>query len=135
DEHARLLSTEMGKPITEALGEVRKCAATCDYYAEHAADFLAPTPVETEASASYAAYEAIGVVLAVMPWNFPYWQVIRFAAPTLTVGNAGLLKHAANVTGSALSLQSLFERAGYPSGLFRSLVVGHDTVGALIADD
>jgi len=133
--HAELISREMGKPVTEALAEVRKCAVTCDYYADHAAEFLAPQPVETEASASFVAYEPLGVVLAVMPWNFPYWQVIRFAAPTLAAGNGGLLKHASNVTGSAVALESLFQRAGFPEGLFQTLVLtDHGMVDEIIAD-
>lgn len=135
DRHARLISTEMGKPVTEARAEVLKCALTCDYYADHLADFLAPTAVATEAVRSFVAYEPIGLVLAVMPWNFPYWQVIRFAAPTLAAGNGGLLKHASNVTGCALALQDLFERAGFPTGLFQTLVLAdHDLVGELIGD-
>jgi succinate-semialdehyde dehydrogenase/glutarate-semialdehyde dehydrogenase len=135
EEHAALISREMGKPVTEALAEVRKCALTCEYYADHAAEFLAPQPVDTEASASFVAYEPLGVVLAVMPWNFPYWQVIRFAAPTLAAGNGGLLKHASNVTGSALAIESLIRRAGFPDGLFRTLVLaGHGVVDEVIAD-
>ncbi|KRE25759.1 NAD-dependent succinate-semialdehyde dehydrogenase [Agromyces sp. Soil535] len=133
--HAELISREMGKPVTEALAEVRKCAVTCDYYADRAAEFLAQQPVETEASASFVAYEPLGVVLAVMPWNFPYWQVIRFAAPTLAAGNGGLLKHASNVTGSAIALESLFQRAGFPEGLFQTLVLtDHGMVDEIIAD-
>jgi succinate-semialdehyde dehydrogenase / glutarate-semialdehyde dehydrogenase len=135
EEHARLISREMGKPITEALAEVRKCALTCDYYADHAEDFLAAQPVETEASRSFVAYEPLGIVLAVMPWNFPFWQVVRFAAPTLTAGNGGLLKHASNVTGSALAIESLVRRAGYPEGLFQTLVLTeHAMVDEIIAD-
>jgi succinate-semialdehyde dehydrogenase/glutarate-semialdehyde dehydrogenase len=135
DEHAQLISAEMGKPITEARNEVLKCAVTCDYYAEHAEEFLSPKPVATEAVSSYVAYEPLGVVLAVMPWNFPYWQVIRFAAPTLTSGNGGLLKHASNVTGSAIALESLFLRAGYPEGLFQTLVLAdHRVVNQIVAD-
>jgi succinate-semialdehyde dehydrogenase / glutarate-semialdehyde dehydrogenase len=134
-EHAELISREMGKPVAEALAEVRKCAVTCDFYADRAAEFLAPQPVETEASASFVAYEPLGVVLAVMPWNFPYWQVIRFAAPTLAAGNGGLLKHASNVTGSAVALESLFLRAGFPTGLFKTLVLtDHGMVDEIIAD-
>lgn len=133
--HAALISTEMGKPITEARAEVLKCALTCDFYADHAEEYLAPKPVKTEAINSFVAYEPLGVVLAVMPWNFPYWQVIRFAAPTLTAGNGGLLKHASNVTGSALAIQDLFERAGYPTNLFRTLVLAeHSMVNDIIAD-
>ena len=136
EDHARLISLEMGKPITEARAEVLKCAVTCDYYADHAAEFLANKEVKTEAVTSFVAYEPIGVVLAVMPWNFPYWQVIRFAAPALTSGNGGLLKHASNVTGAALAIESIFERAGYPTGLFRTLVLTkHSMVNDIIADD
>lgn len=135
DEHAKLISQEMGKPITQARAEVLKCANTCDYYADHAEAFLAPEPIATEAAQSYVSYEPLGVVLAVMPWNFPYWQVIRFAAPTLTAGNGGLLKHASNVTGAALAIESLFERAGFPSGLFRTLLIDdHAMVNEIIAD-
>ena len=135
EDHALMISREMGKPITEARGEVLKCAVTCDYYADHAEEFLAPKEVKTEAVSSFVAYEPIGVVLAVMPWNFPYWQVIRFAAPALTSGNGGLLKHASNVTGSALALHSIFERAGYPKDLFQTLVLSeHSMVSTIIED-
>lgn len=136
EDHARMISLEMGKPITEARAEVLKCALTCDYYADNAAAFLANKEVKTEAVTSFVAYEPIGVVLAVMPWNFPYWQVIRFAAPALTSGNGGLLKHASNVTGAAKAIESIFERAGYPTGLFRTLVLTkHSMVGDIIADN
>jgi len=135
EEHARLISREMGKPVTEALAEVRKCALTCDYYADHVEEFLADQPVHTEASASYVTYEPLGVVLAVMPWNFPYWQVIRFAAPTLAAGNGGLLKHASNVTGCALAIADVIRRAGFPDGLFQTLVLtGHGQVDEIVAD-
>lgn len=135
DEHALLISTEMGKPITEARAEVLKCATTCDYYADNAEAFLAHEPIATEAVSSYLSYEPLGVVLAVMPWNFPYWQVIRFAAPTLTAGNGGLLKHASNVTGAALAIERVFDQAGYPKGLFRTLVLAeHSIVNEIIAD-
>ncbi|MBN9201437.1 MAG: NAD-dependent succinate-semialdehyde dehydrogenase [Microbacterium chocolatum] len=133
--HATLISREMGKPVTEALAEVRKCALTCDYYADHVEEFLADQPVQTEASASYVTYEPLGVVLAVMPWNFPYWQVIRFAAPTLAAGNGGLLKHASNVTGCALAIADVIRRAGFPDALFQTLVLtGHGQVDEIIAD-
>lgn len=132
--HARLISLEMGKPISEATAEVNKCALTCDFYADHLEEFLAPVPVATEASSSFVAHEPLGVVLAVMPWNFPFWQVIRFAAPTLGAGNGGLLKHASNVTGCAIAIQSLIERAGFPTDLFQTLVVGHRAIGEIIAD-
>ncbi|GAB3616133.1 NAD-dependent succinate-semialdehyde dehydrogenase [Okibacterium endophyticum] len=133
--HARLISVEMGKPIAESRSEVLKCALTCDYYADHAEEFLADKPVATEAAISYVAYEPIGLVLAVMPWNFPYWQVVRFAAPALASGNGALLKHASNVTGCSLALQDLFERAGFPERLFTALVLAdHNLVGEIIAD-
>ena len=133
--HAALISNEMGKPITEARGEVLKCALTCDYYADHVEEFLAPKTVKTEAKKSYVSYEPLGVIFAVMPWNFPYWQVIRFAAPTLAAGNAGLLKHASNVTGSAVAIHSAIERAGFPKGLFTTLVVSdHSAVNRIVED-
>lgn len=133
--HARRMSLEMGKPIVEARGEVLKCATACDYYADHVAEILASRPVKTEAVESFVAYEPIGVVLAIMPWNFPFWQVIRFAAPALAAGNGGLLKHASNVTGSALAIQDLIERAGFPVGLFTTLVTeNYEQVYQVIAD-
>lgn len=135
EQHAALISREMGKPITEARGEVLKCALTCDYYADHAEEFLSPKTVQTEAVRSFVAYEPLGVVLAVMPWNFPYWQVVRFAAPALLAGNGGLLKHASNVTGSSLAIESLFERAGFPKHLLTALVLTeHALVNDIIAD-
>lgn len=133
--HAHIISTEMGKPIVEARAEVLKCATTCDYYADNASEFLSPREVKTEAARSFVAYEPLGVVLAVMPWNFPYWQVLRFAAPTLTAGNAGMLKHATNVTGAALAIEDLFRRAGYPEGLFTTIVLAdHSVIADIIAD-
>lgn len=133
--HARRMSLEMGKPIVEARGEVIKCATACEYYADHVAEILAPRPVKTEAVESFVTYEPIGVVLAIMPWNFPFWQVIRFAAPALAAGNGGLLKHASNVTGSALAIQDLIERAGFPVGLFTTLVTeNYEQVYQVIAD-
>lgn len=135
EEHATLMSNEMGKPISEARAEVLKCAMTCDFYADNAEAFLSPKPVATEAVTSFVAYEPIGLVFAVMPWNFPYWQVIRFAAPTLAAGNGGLLKHATNVTGSAIAIADLFERAGFPRHLLTTLVLAdHGAVGEIIAD-
>ncbi len=134
--HATLISKEMGKPITEARGEVLKCALACDYYADHLVEFLTPKPVKTEAVNSYVAYEPLGVIFAVMPWNFPYWQVIRFAAPTLAAGNGGMLKHASNVTGSAIAIQHAIEKAGFPKGLFTSLVVAdHSMVNQIVEDN
>ena len=112
DALARLMALEMGKPVAQGRAEAEKCAATCDYYAEHAARLLAPEPAPTEARASYVAFEPLGPVLAVMPWNFPLWQVMRFAAPALMAGNTGLLKHASNVPQTALYLEEVFRRAG-----------------------
>lgn len=136
EQHATLISREMGKPITEARGEVLKCALACDYYADNLVEFLTAKPVKTEAVNSYVAYEPLGVIFAVMPWNFPYWQVIRFAAPTLAAGNGGMLKHASNVTGSAIAIQHAIEKAGFPKGLFTSLVVAdHSMVNRIVEDD
>ena len=119
----RLVSEEMGKPLKQAAAEVEKCAWACDYYAEHAAAMLATKTVQTDAQKSFVSYRPLGVVLAVMPWNFPLWQTFRFAAPNLMAGNAGLLKHAENVTGVALATEDLLGRAGFPDGLFQTLVV------------
>ncbi len=131
---ARLMTEEMGKPITQSRGEIEKCAAVCTYYARHAADFLSNEPVPTEASHSYIAYRPLGVVLAVMPWNFPFWQVFRFAAPALMAGNGALLKHASNVTGSALAIASVFEKAGFPKDLFAILKVPGKKTGSVIGN-
>lgn len=130
---ARLMTVEMGKPIRQARSEVEKCAWVCDYYAEHAEGFLASETVETDASTSKIVYRPMGVVLAVMPWNFPFWQVFRFAAPNLMAGNAGLLKHAANVPGCALSIESIFREAGFPPHLFRTLLIPTGQVADVIA--
>ena len=134
-EYADLISREMGKPLAEGASEVQKCAVVCEYYAENAAEFLADVVIESEASRSFVTYQPLGVVLAIMPWNFPFWQVMRFAAPTLTAGNTGILKHAPNVTGCALALEELFSTAGYPDHVFRTLVVDVPAVEALIRDD
>ncbi len=132
---ATLMSREMGKPIRQARAEIEKCATGCDYYAEHGESFLAPETVETDAGKSYITYRPLGVVLAIMPWNFPFWQVIRFAAPALMAGNAVLLKHAGNVTGCGLAIEDLFRRAGFPDGLFRTLLIRSDGVEAVVNDD
>lgn len=131
---ARLMTHEMGKPIREALGEVDKCAWNCDYYAENAVRFLAPEKRESAASESYIQYTPIGPVLAVMPWNFPYWQVVRFAAPALMAGNTALLKHASNVCGCALALEELFDEAGYPRGAFQTLLIPGSRASQLMND-
>jgi succinate-semialdehyde dehydrogenase/glutarate-semialdehyde dehydrogenase len=128
---ALLVTREMGKPLAEARAEVEKCATACDYYAEHAADFLADEPVDTSADRSWIGYEPVGVVLAVMPWNFPLWQVFRFAAPALMAGNAALLKHSPNTTGCALAVARILTAAGAPDGLFDALVVAEADVPAV----
>src|SRR5438552_7671264 len=131
---ATLATSEMGKPIVEAEAEVEKCAWNCDFYAEHAARFLADEHVETTARESYVAFQPLGVVLAIMPWNFPFWQVIRFAAPALMAGNGAILKHASNVPRCALALEDVFRPAGLPAGLFRTVLVPGAKVGPLSAD-
>ncbi len=130
---SRLVSEEMGKPLKQAAAEVEKCAWACDYYAEHAGKMLASETVETDARKSSISYRPLGVVLAVMPWNFPLWQTFRFAAPNLMAGNAGLLKHAENVTGVALATEDLLRRAGFPEGLFQTLVIETTQVEQVIA--
>ncbi|HUP41039.1 MAG TPA: NAD-dependent succinate-semialdehyde dehydrogenase [Vicinamibacterales bacterium] len=132
EEFARLMALEMGKPLKQGIAEAEKCALGCDYYADHAEAHLALEMVTTEASKSYVAFEPIGVVLAVMPWNFPFWQVFRFAAPALMAGNAGVLKHASNVPGCALAIEEVFEQAGFPKGVFRTLLIGSRQVKAVI---
>jgi succinate-semialdehyde dehydrogenase / glutarate-semialdehyde dehydrogenase len=132
DEFARLMANEMGKPLKQAVAEAEKCALGCDYYADNAEAHLAPESVRTDASRSYIAFEPLGVVLAVMPWNFPFWQVFRFAAPALMAGNAGVLKHASNVPGCAIAIETIFTEAGFPKGVFRTLLVGSGQVKALI---
>jgi succinate-semialdehyde dehydrogenase/glutarate-semialdehyde dehydrogenase len=128
---ALLVTREMGKPLLEARAEVEKCATTCDYYAENAAAFLADEPVATDADRSWISYEPVGVVLAVMPWNFPLWQVLRFAAPALMAGNGALLKHSPNTTGCAVAVQRIISDAGAPEGLFGALVVAEADVPAV----
>ncbi len=130
----KLMTVEMGKPIGAAVAEVEKCASVCRYYAENAATFLADEPVATDASKSFVRYQPLGAVLAVMPWNFPFWQVFRFAAPALMAGNVGLLKHASNVPQCALAIAEIFEGAGFPEGTFQTLLIGADRVASLVAD-
>jgi succinate-semialdehyde dehydrogenase / glutarate-semialdehyde dehydrogenase len=132
-DYGRLMALEMGKPIRDGIAEPQKCAAGCDYYAHNAARFLADEVVETTPRKSVVAFRPLGVVLAVMPWNFPFWQVIRFAAPALMAGNAAVLKHASNVPGCALALEKLFLDAGFPEHLFRTLLIGSKMVGDVIA--
>ena len=134
--YAETMTEEMGKPITQAIGEVEKCAWACDHYAENAHSYLQdehhPSPPGTDVR---TVYEPLGPVLAVMPWNFPFWQVIRFAAPSLTAGNVGLLKHASNVPGCALALEEVFQEAGYPEGVFQTLLIGSGKVDDVLTDD
>ena len=132
--YARTMALEMGKPIAQGEGEVEKCAWGCEYYAEHAEEFLAPQPRRTDARRSYVRFDPLGPVLAIMPWNFPFWQVFRFAAPALVAGNAGILKHASNVPRCALEIEQVFREAGLPEGVFRTVLVGPEGVGAIIAD-
>ena len=129
-----IMTLEMGKPIAAAVAEVEKCASVCRYYAERAESFLAPQEIATDAGRSYVRYDPLGCVLAVMPWNFPFWQVLRFAAPTLMAGNVGILKHASNVPQSALAIAEVFERAGFPAGCFQTLLVGSAAVAKMIDD-
>ena len=129
-----VMTLEMGKPIAAAIAEAEKCASACRYYAANAERFLADTPVETDAGKSWVAFQPLGVVLAIMPWNFPFWQVFRFAAPALMAGNVGLLKHSSNVPQCALSIEDVFRRAGFVEGVFQTLLVGSDTVEKIIGD-
>ncbi|TRO66550.1 NAD-dependent succinate-semialdehyde dehydrogenase [Christiangramia sabulilitoris] len=134
EEYARDISLEMGKPITQSIAEIEKCAWVCEYYAENAEKHLSPRNIKTDASKSYVRYEPIGVVLAVMPWNYPFWQVFRFAAPALMAGNIGVLKHASNVMRSANNIQKVFERAGFPESCFQNLVLSSSKIEDIIKD-
>ncbi|HET7361056.1 MAG TPA: NAD-dependent succinate-semialdehyde dehydrogenase, partial [Salinimicrobium sp.] len=132
--YAEIITNETGKPITQSLAEIEKCAWVCDFYAENAEEQLAPQTIETDAENSYISYEPLGPILAIMPWNYPFWQVFRFAAPGLMAGNTGILKHASNVMLSANNIQKVFERAGFPEGCFQNLVMGKDKVEEIIRD-
>ncbi len=131
----KLIVLEMGKPLQGAIAEIEKCAAGCRYYAQNAPQFLADVPVATDASHSFISYQPLGVILAVMPWNFPFWQVFRFAAPALMAGNVSLLKHASNVPQCALAIADIIHQAGFPPDVFQTLLVGADKVADLIADE
>ncbi len=133
-EFGRLMTVEMGKPIKAAIAEAEKCATACSYYVENAEKFLVDQPVQMEGGKSFIAFQPLGVVLAIMPWNFPFWQVFRFAAPALMAGNVGILKHASNVPQCALAIEDIFRRAGFTEGAFQTLLVGSDKVESLIAD-
>ncbi len=132
DTLADLMTGEMGKPIVQAEAEIEKCAEACDYFADHAAEFLADELVLSDASRSYVRYEPLGAVLAIMPWNFPFWQVFRFAAPALMAGNVGILKHAPNVPGCAIAIEEIFRDAGFPAGVFTTLLVDASAVEEII---
>ena len=129
---ARLMALEMGKPLKAGIAEVEKCADVCEYYAANATDFLKTEMVSTDGSKSYVCFEPLGVILAIMPWNFPFWQVFRFLAPTLMAGNCALLKHASNVPGCALAIEEMLYDAGLPEHVFHTLLIGSDTVNSVI---
>ena len=135
ERYARLMSLEMGKPLAEALAEVEKCAALCEFYAERAPAWLADEPVAADGLEHRVVHQPLGVILSIMPWNYPFWQALRFAVPTLAAGNASLLKHASNVTGCGLAIEEALQAAGFPGGLFRTLVTDHATVAELIGRD
>src|SRR5437879_1548061 len=134
DRYGRLITLEMGKPIVEARAELEKCAWGCEHYADHAARYLADEVITTNAKRSLVAFQPLGIVLAVMPWNFPFWQVIRFAAPALMAGNAAVLKHASNVPQCALAIEEVFRDAGFPEGLLRTLLLAGSQVEPVIDD-
>jgi succinate-semialdehyde dehydrogenase/glutarate-semialdehyde dehydrogenase len=135
NELGKLMTLEMGKPLKAAIGEAEKCAWVCRYYAESAQHHLADQIVETNAKKSYVHFQPLGPTLAVMPWNFPFWQVFRFAAPALMAGNVGLLKHASNVPQCALAIEDIFRRAGFPDGAFQTLLIGSDAVESILKDE
>ncbi len=132
NELAEIMTLEMGKPIAQSRAEVEKCAWVCDYFADNAEKFLMDEIIETDAAKSFVTYQPLGVILAVMPWNFPFWQVFRFAAPNLMAGNAGVLKHSSNVTGCALAIESIFKEAGFPENIFRTLIIPAYKVSGVI---
>lgn len=132
DDYAKLMAIEMGKPIQGGRVEVEKCASLCEYYAKNAEKFLEPELVKTDASKSYIAYQPLGIILAVMPWNFPFWQVFRFAVPALMAGNGGVLKHSSNVPGNALAIEEVFHQAGFPKNIFRTLLISSRQVDRVI---
>ena len=126
------MALEMGKVKHEGVAEIEKCAWVCDYYATNAEAFLENEPIITEARKSYVSYQPLGTILAIMPWNFPFWQVFRFAAPTLMAGNTAVLKHASNVPGCAMAIEELFREAGFPENVFRTLLIGSQDVAGVI---
>ena len=132
---AEIMTTEMGKTLQSAIAEAEKCAKVCRFYGSKAPEFLADVVIETDASKSYVAYQPLGTILAVMPWNFPFWQVFRFAAPALMAGNVGILKHASNVPQCALAIESILTQAGFPKGAFQTLLIGASQVKSIVEDD
>ena len=134
-EYAEVISLEMGKPISQSISEIEKCAWVCEYYAENAESHLKNEVIKTDAKSSYVSFEPIGVVLAVMPWNYPFWQVFRFAAPALMAGNIGILKHASNTMKSGEMIQQVFQRAGFPEGCFQNMIIGSDEIEGIIEND
>ena len=132
DAYAKLMAQEMGKPVSQGQAEVDKCAWACEYFAESAQKFLAREPIATDATKSFVSFDPLGVILAIMPWNFPFWQVFRCAAPALMAGNSIMLKHASNVPGCALAIEQILREAGFPIGLFRSLLVESEHASPLI---
>lgn len=134
EEFSKLMTLEMGKPIVQSRAEIDKCAWVCDYYADNAEKFLQDEIIQIDASKSFVSYQPLGVVLAVMPWNFPFWQVFRFAAPTLMAGNVGLLKHASNVSGCSLAIEEIFSEAGFPEFVFKSVILASSRIKDIIAN-
>ncbi|MGB6976864.1 MAG: NAD-dependent succinate-semialdehyde dehydrogenase [Gammaproteobacteria bacterium] len=132
ERYARLMAEEMGKPLTQGRAEVEKCAWTCEFYAEHAQQFLQPELIKSDATKSFITYQPLGVILAIMPWNFPFWQVFRFACPSLMAGNTAVLKHASNVPGCALAIENIFQQAGFPEDVFRTLLITSEHVDKVI---
>nr|WP_321228209.1 NAD-dependent succinate-semialdehyde dehydrogenase [uncultured Psychroserpens sp.] len=135
ESYSKLITDEMGKPISESKAEIEKCILLCDFYRKNADLLLADELIKTEAQESFISYDPLGVILAIMPWNYPFWQVMRFAIPTLTSGNTALLKHASNVTGCSLIIQDIFKKSGYPKGCFQTLLVDHNQIEKIIEDD
>ena len=135
EKFAQTMTLEMGKTLASAIAEVTKCASVCRFYAEKAAEFLADEIIESDGSKSYVAYQPLGIILAVMPWNFPFWQVFRFAAPALMAGNVGILKHASNVPQCAIAISKILTEAGFPEGAFQTLLIGANQVAAIVEDD
>jgi len=132
EQYARLMAREMGKPVSQGRGEIEKCALVCDFYAKEARRYLASRSIKTEAKKSFVTFQPLGVIVAVMPWNFPFWQVFRCAAPTLMAGNVLVLKHASNVCGCALAIADVFKKAGFPDGVFKTFLITNEKVGRLI---